>query len=755
MRPRVNRTFPFNSRLPVVVVLTGLAVLAVYYSFSNVTLAFTNVADVPAPAPFSPSNARTEDGKLIPSEHFFSAKRCAKCHQDTHEAWSESLHRNAGRAPFYKESVDILDRTRGSEPTQHCESCHAPVSVFSGALLKGSKESREMDDEGVTCSVCHSITETRLDGTGSYTIRRPALLAKEDGTPVFGDVSDEAIMADIPGHRRAVMRPLLKTPEFCGTCHKSAVTILLNNYKLLRGFSAYDEWQQSAASRETVAPFYRKERRVECRDCHMPPVAAQNDVAAKKGSISSHRWLGANTLTPLFYGQTKQVELTKQFLQDRVLNVDVFALRNERTAESFPTLSATQDNRVTLVPGDEVTVAVVVFNQKAAHSFPPELRDMYEPWVEFEAIDTDGKRIFHSGFLEPDGTLDESAHVYKSILLDAAGRVITRHQVWLAKVKAYDNAIPPGRSDVVHYRFSIPKETDPNRLKRVTLRARVHYRRFIQEYAGYVLKRANARYLEIPIVKMAESEVTIVTDNNRRNRSRAKQKTQAVTAQALARRWNDYGIGLLEQAQYGPAFDAFTRASELDPTNPDLLINAGIAQLRTERYGLEREQLSKASSLLDGALKLAPTLARARYYKALILRGQSRMREAADLLATLAGEYPRDREVQRQFGQTLYSLGRISEARTAFEALLGIDPNDHGAYQFLSPIYSSLGREREAESAHALYLLWRDDPIADVVADRFFNAHPEWAEERIGAHTHAFNSRPRPTLTGRFASPDR
>ncbi len=759
MRSRINRTVLFSARLALVVVLTVWAALPVDskqgFSFLHATLAFSNVADVPAPASFSPSNARTEDGRLIPSEHFFPAKRCARCHQDTHEAWSESLHRNAGRAPFYKESVDILDRTRGSEPTQHCESCHAPVSVFSGALLKGSKESRAMDDEGVTCSVCHSITEARLDGTGSYTIRRPALLAKEDGTPVYGDVPDSAIMADIPGHRRAVMRPLLKTPEFCGTCHKSAVTVPLNNYKLLRGFSAYDEWQQSAASRETVAPFYRRERRVDCRDCHMPPVAAQKDVAAKKGLISSHRWLGANTLTPLFYGQTKQVELTKRFLEDRVLSVDVFALRNERTAELFPTLSATQDNRVTLVPGDEVTVEVVVFNQKAAHSFPPELRDMYEPWVEFEAVDVNGERIFHSGFLEADGTLDESAHVYKSILLDAAGRVITRHQVWLAKVKAYDNAIPPGRSDVVHYRFSIPKDTDPNQLKRITLRARVHYRRFIQEYADYVLKRANARHLKIPIVQMAESEITIVSEDNRRNRTRAKQKTQTITAQAQARRWNDYGIGLLEQAQYGPAFEAFLRASKLDPTNPDLLINAGIAQLRTERYGLEREQLSKASSLLDAALKLAPTLARARYYKALILRGHGRMRDAADILATLANEYPRDREVQRQFGQTLYSLGRISEARTAFEALLSVDPNDHGAYQFLSPIYSSLGREREAESAHALYLLWRDDPIADVVAERFFNAHPEWAEERIGAHTHAFNSRPRPTLTGRFASPDR
>src|SRR4051812_43288169 len=56
----------------------------------------------PADEPFSPSNARTEDGRLIPSEQFFPAARCAGCHKDTHEAWSESLHRNAGREPFYK-----------------------------------------------------------------------------------------------------------------------------------------------------------------------------------------------------------------------------------------------------------------------------------------------------------------------------------------------------------------------------------------------------------------------------------------------------------------------------------------------------------------------------------------------------------------------------------------------------------------------------------------------------------------------------
>jgi uncharacterized caspase-like protein len=129
----------------------------------------------------------TPDGKLIPAEHFFPAARCASCHADTHAAWSESLHRNAAREPFYRESADILLRTRGIEFTRHCESCHTPVALLSGVLTKASGKSQApftpRDDEGVTCTVCHSIKEARLDGTGSYTIRRPALLAHEDGTP--------------------------------------------------------------------------------------------------------------------------------------------------------------------------------------------------------------------------------------------------------------------------------------------------------------------------------------------------------------------------------------------------------------------------------------------------------------------------------------------------------------------------------------------------------------------------------------------
>lgn len=704
--------------------------------------------------PFSPSNARTESGGLIPVEQFFSAKRCAGCHSDTHAAWSESLHRNAAREPFYRESVDILLRTRGIEFTRHCESCHTPVALFAGKLTKNAPRQEApftpLDDEGVTCTVCHSIVEARLNGTGSFTIRRPALLAKEDGTPIFGDFTDEQILADIPSHKRAVMRPLLRTPEFCATCHKVDAPPELNGYKHIRGFSAYDEWQQSGASREAVAPYYKSEQRVDCRGCHMPKIESLNDRAAKAGVIASHQWLGANTAAPLFYGQTKQVERTEQFLSAKVISADIFALKRESTGQVYRELA--KESQLMFMPGEAVTAEVVVANRKAAHSFAPEVRDLYEIWVAFEASDDKGNVIMRSGFLQPDNLLDASAHVYKNILLDEQSRPITRHQIWLMNVVPYNNAVPAGRSDIARFRFRLPSDW---KATGITLKATVNYRRFTQEYTNYVLGRQGKQFT-IPIVHMAESEVRIVRDTAAASTTPGKVvKDSEASLEQKARRWNDYGIGLLEQAQYAPAAAAFRHVSELNPKDLNPLVSAAIAEMRTEQFGANRAQLAKAATLLEAALRIEPGNARARYFHALVLRSQGKTSGAADELAKLAAEYPRDREVARQLGQSLYVLGRFSEARLAFESIVAVDPTDFGAYQFLAPIYQSAGETDKAKATRALFLQWRDDPMASIIAFRFYSQHPQWAEERVLAHTHNGDSPPRPVLSGRLAAPEK
>src|SRR5262249_24278596 len=382
------------------------------------------------------------------------------------------------------------------------------------------------------------------------------------------------------------------SPEFCATCHKVDAPPSLNNYKHMRGFSAYDEWQQSGASHESVAPFYRREQRTDCRACHMPKVESLNDRAAKQGRIASHRWLGATTAAPLFYGQQKQVELTESFLKADVLDIDIFAIKREATGELIAPLASDGDNCFAPLPGEEVTAEVVVSNRNAAHSFPPEVRDLYEAWVEFEVVDASGKTVYHSGAIKPDGMLDESAHVYKQIILDQQARPMTRHQIWLTNIKAYDNAIPPGRSDIARFRFRIPdrglKNPEPQSL---TLRARVNYRRLNQEYTSYVLGRQQ-RQLAVPIVRMAETEVKLSLNDHP-----VMQKVpipQPPTSISQWKSWNDYGIGLLEQAQYGQAAASFRRASALKPGDPTLIVNAAIAEMRTERFGPEREQWQRA-----------------------------------------------------------------------------------------------------------------------------------------------------------------
>ena len=65
-----------------------------------------------------------------------------------------------------------------------------------------------------------------------------------------------------------------------------------------------------------------------------------------------------------------------------------------------------------LKPSEVAQALVVIQNKNIGHSLIPEVRDLYEAWVEFTAKDAAGKEIYHSGFIKPDGMLDERAHSF-------------------------------------------------------------------------------------------------------------------------------------------------------------------------------------------------------------------------------------------------------------------------------------------------------------------------------------------------------
>ena len=184
--------------------------------------------------PFMPSNATTDTGEFINPKSFPTAKYCGHCHQEAHAEWRQTAHANSFRAPWYVKNTNMLQKEKGIEFTRHCEGCHNPVALVSGALTKGSPVDRKFDEDGITCSVCHAIQKVDTRGTGSYVLGQPAVMVDADGKPVYGEVSDKEILANLDRHSRAVMKDFYRTSEFCSACHKAALPKQLNDYKWQR-----------------------------------------------------------------------------------------------------------------------------------------------------------------------------------------------------------------------------------------------------------------------------------------------------------------------------------------------------------------------------------------------------------------------------------------------------------------------------------------------------------------------------------------
>ena len=659
---------------------------------------------------FLPSQAESESGGFIQPGAFPTAEYCGRCHQDAHKQWRESAHANSFREPFYIKNVNLLIDGKGIEFSRHCEGCHNPIALFSGALTQGSKVVRTaIDNDGVTCSVCHSIIKIQnTSGTGSYIMGTPAVMVKPDGTRIPGQVSPDEILANPELHSKAVMQDFYKTSEFCAVCHKAAVPRQLNDYKWLRAFSVYDEWQQSSWSRENPLPFYRKDAVSTCQTCHMKATDAPNDYGATDGKIGSHRWLAANTAIPKYYGFNQQLAQTIEFLQDDTLGLDLFAATdNDNQLETAPL----GDIALNLHPGENVTLSLVIQNKKIGHSLVPEQRDFYEAWVEFEVKDADGKGLTHSGYLEPNGDLERSAHSYTNRLISKDGKWLDHHQVWETHTRPYDNTIMPGSSDLVRYQFTIP--TDVKFPLAVT--AKVNYRRFRQAWTNFVLGTPQ----NYPIVIMASKTVQLEAGNPAASEP---DKNEWM-------RWNNYGIALLNQLQYAQAIAAFEHVVKLRPDYPDAYTNVALANFRNERYDEAMQSLNKA-------LALAPGDARAVFYRASILRQQGNLEEAEALFLSVLKKYPRLRDAHRELGYTYYQQHKYAEAREQYELVQDIDPDDLAAHYNLMLIYRRMGlKDRAAEQA-AYFSDRKDDPSANPLALDFLREHPEISAENVPWHVH-------------------
>ena len=348
--------------------------------------------------------------------------------------------------------------------------------------------------------------------------------------------------------------------------------------------------------------------------------------------------------------------------------------------------------------------------------------------------------------------MEKGAHFYRSLMVDAKGNPINKRNAWATRALVYVRLIPPGAADTVHYRLKVPE----NASGRVTLKARLHYRKFAwwnthfayagipdpqQKDASHTADYDDRQFIftgdtatvsgklkhvpDLPVVTLAEDEVTLPV-------AARGAPPQAVTPVLDAKdweRWNDYGIGLLLQGDLKGAEAAFQRVTEVAPANPDGWVNIG-------RVRVQEGDTRGARTVLEKALALKPDLARAHFFYAKALRADGEYDPAIAHLRQVLAQYPRDRVARNDLGRTLFLQRKYAEAVRELEAVLAIDPEDLQAHYNLMLCYNGLGQAAQAEEHQKRYLRFKADESSQALTGAYRRSHPEDNNERQAIHEH-------------------
>ena len=480
--------------------------------------------------PFFPSSAQTLHHGQIPSTYFMESQSCERCHSDIYKQWQSSAHHfSSFNNAWYRKSIEYMQDVVGVKPSKWCAGCHDPALLYSGMFDRPIREIENTPpaQAGLGCMMCHSIAQVKSTmGQGDFDLEYPALhkLAASKN-PIVRRVHDYLTELNPEPHRRVFLKPFMRTQtaEFCSTCHKVHLDIPVNHYRWTRGFNDYDNWQASGVGWQGARSFYYPAKPMACPDCHMPAEKSA-DAGAIAGAVHSHRFPAANTALPFVNDDAKQLGDTTQFLTDKVLSVDIFAISPESPAKKSPgstESSASTSASVPSTPGIETTFAVgeesaaslpvaapdsesttsltqltapldrasasvrrtgtyrldvVVRTRKMGHFFPGGTVDAFDCWLELSASDDKGRVIFWSGRASDDGKgpVDPGAHFYRSLLIDSHGNAINKRNAWAARATVYAHLIPPGAADTAHFRIQIP----PDAGDRIHVVAKLNYRKF-------------------------------------------------------------------------------------------------------------------------------------------------------------------------------------------------------------------------------------------------------------------------------------
>lgn len=707
---------------------------------------------------FFPSLARTSTGDFIPARVLMNDAYCAECHEDSHRDWSASVHRFASfNNPAYLFSVRetravAFARDGDLQAARFCAGCHDPVPFFSGRFDDPAFDDIEdpTAHAGITCTVCHSITHINsVRGNSDYTIEEPIHypFAFSDNR-LLSWVNRQLVKAKPEFHKKTFLKPLHKTPEFCGSCHKVHLPEELNKYKWLRGQNHYDTYHLSGVSGHGIQSFYYPpEAQPNCNGCHMPPRPSEQfaarDLDGKPGlEVHDHLFPSANTGLAHLLDLPDWIAEEHRAFEEGVMRVDLFGLRRGGTVDG-ELLAPLRPELPELEPGRAYLLETVVRTLKMGHPFTQGTADSNEVWLDVR-VSAEGRVLGRSGGMDADNRVDPWSHFVNVYMLDRNGRRVDRRNAQDIFVPLYNHQIPPGAADSVHFLLEVPADVRGP----VTVEARLQYRKFDTKYLRYAFGEEFVN--DLPIITLAEDRVVLPVAGG-----------PAVEAQEVAidewQRWNDYGIGLLRKGgkskgELRQAEEAFGRVEALGrPDGPLNLARVYLAQGTVE---------DKAIAALRRAAEFdppAPSWSLA-WFTGLVNKQNGYLDEA---IANFRGivdaddaelrrrgfDFSQDYNLLDELGETLFERSKrergddraarreelLREAVDVFERALVLDPENAEAHYNLSLILRRLGEDEAAAEHAALHQKYKPDDnardraiqiarAADPAADRAADA---------------------------------
>ena len=706
---------------------------------------------------FENSLASTRDGNFIPERALMNDQYCKKCHQDVYDDWFHSSHHfSSFNNPAYLYAVRetrkvSMERDGNVHAARFCAGCHDPVPFFSGAF-----DNPHYDDvndptsqAGITCTVCHAITEVESNrGNADYIIEEPQHypFAYSENF-VLQQINMLLVKAKPAFHKSEMLKPVLKSAEFCSTCHKVHLPGNLTKYKeWVRGQNHYDSYLLSGVAGHGARSFYYPEQaQTNCNGCHMP-FTESNDFAAKphpqtgKNVVHNHYFPGGNTALPFWRGEDEVVKQAQAILKD-CARVDIFGVRKEGTLEG-ELIAPLRPQVPALQAGQAYLLESVIRTLKVGHHLTQGTVDSNELWLEIEAKAGD-RVIGISGGRSKDGTVDPWSHFVNNFVIDKNGDRIARRNAQDIFISLYDHQIPPGAGQTVHYRLDVPKDiSEP-----IEVTLKLNYRKFDRGFIDFMdqafqpgdrdFAQRDVGYNPLPITVIAQDKLffpVMLADGTTVEPQQQSNKAIEPTWQ----RWNDYGIGLLlaGSSQLKQAAEAFAKVEQAGRYD---------GPLNTARVYFAEGNLDGATQALARAMAMDPKPPSwtSAWLSGEIARQQGQFDVAVENFKSVLYDQTEERNqrkfdfsldyfVRNQLGSAYLDLalaassaGEIDRkeeylqlARSEFLEVLNIDSENNMAHANLATVFELLGLDQKADFHRQANLRYKPDDNASNLARR-------------------------------------